>query len=120
MWKGHLLLERISSFINSSQKLNKLPEKGASIRHAERTMYQTARFFSKSLAIAQNGSVAAFFFFPLIQFTDSVKNSTFGLLERTLSRHLHRNSFMPRNLFLSAFPGPFCKKKALLFPENFY
>ena len=36
-------------------------------------------FFSKSLAIAQNGSVAAFFFFPLIQFTDSVKNSTFGL-----------------------------------------
>ena len=35
--------------------------------------------FSKPLAIAQNGSVAAFFFFPLIQFTDSVKNSTFGL-----------------------------------------
>ena len=36
-------------------------------------------FEKKSLAIAQNGSVAAFFFFPLIQFTDSVKNSTFGL-----------------------------------------
>ena len=35
--------------------------------------------FSKSLAIAQNGSVAAFFFFPLFQFMDSVKNSTFGL-----------------------------------------
>ena len=35
--------------------------------------------FSKSLAIAQNGSVAAFFFFPLIQFTDSIKNSKFGL-----------------------------------------
>ena len=31
--------------------------------------------FSKSLAIAQNGSVAAFFFFPLIQFMDSVKKT---------------------------------------------
>ena len=49
-------------------------------------MYQTARFFSKSLAIAQNGSVAAFFFFPLIQFTDSVKNSTFGQFIKKL-RH---------------------------------
>ena len=42
-------------------------------------------FFSKSLAIAQNGSVAAFFFFPLIQFTDSVKNLTFGLNKRQIS-----------------------------------
>ena len=48
---------------------------------SEAIVYQTARFFSKSLAIAQNGSVAAFFFFPLIQFTDSVKNSTFGLFK---------------------------------------
>ena len=42
--------------------------------------------FSKSLAIAQNGSVAAFFFFPLIQFTDSVKNSTFGLDKKIFLR----------------------------------
>ena len=48
---------------------------------SEAIVYQTARFFSKSLAIAQNGSVAAFFFFLLIQFTDSVKNSTFGLFK---------------------------------------
>ena len=37
-------------------------------------------FEKKSLAIAQNGSVAAFFFFPLIQFTDSIKNSIFEIL----------------------------------------
>ena len=43
-------------------------------------------FFSKSLAIAQNGSVAAFFFFPLIQFTDSVKNSTFGVDKKIFLR----------------------------------
>ena len=47
---------------------------------SEAIVYQTARFFSKSLAIAQNGSVAAFFFFPLIQFTDSIKNSIFEIL----------------------------------------
>jgi len=34
-------------------------------------------FLKKLLASAQNGSVAAFFFFPLIQFVDFEKNSTF-------------------------------------------
>ena len=42
-------------------------------------MYRTARFSSKSLAITPNGSVTAFFFFSLIQFIGSEKNSTFRL-----------------------------------------
>ena len=48
--------------------------------------------FQKWLAIAQNGSVAAFFFFPLIQFTDSVKKLTFGLNKRRMVFFLLRKN----------------------------
>jgi len=62
------------SFINSAQKLNELPEKARQFSIL-RVQCIRLRDFSKSLAIAQNGSVAAFFFFPLIQFMDSVKKT---------------------------------------------
>ena len=69
----------MSSFINSAQKLNELPEKARQFAMPSVQSIRLRDFFSKSLAIAQNGSVVAFFFFPLIQFTDLVKNLTFGL-----------------------------------------
>jgi len=53
--------------------LNELPEKARQFVMRSVKRYRTAQFFQKLLAIAPNDSVAAFFFFSLIQFIDSLK-----------------------------------------------
>ena len=71
---------RMANFINSAYELNKLPEKARQFAMLSVQSIRLCNFFQKLLAIAQNSSVAAFFFFPLIQFVDSVKNSIFELI----------------------------------------
>jgi len=51
--------------------LNKLPEKARQFVMRSLQGIGLRNFFQKLLAIAPNDSVAAFFFFPLIQFVDS-------------------------------------------------
>ena len=61
------------SFVGLVKKLNELPEKARQFAMLSVQSIRLRNFFQKLLAIAQNGSVAAFFFFPLIQFISSEK-----------------------------------------------
>ena len=61
------------SFYNFAYELNELPEKARQFAMLSVQSIRLRNFFQKLLAIAQNSSVAAFFFFPLIQFVGSVK-----------------------------------------------
>ena len=57
------------------KEIEQATRKNASIRHAERNKVSDCAIFSKSLAIDPNSSVAASFFFPLVQFVDSEKKN---------------------------------------------
>ena len=60
--------------------MNELPEKARQFAMLSVQSIRLRNFFQKLLAIAQNSSVAAFFFFPLIQFVDSEKKSTYAFV----------------------------------------
>jgi len=62
------MILQMSSFINSIYKLNELPEKARQFAMLSVQSIRLRNFLQKLLAIAQNSSVAAFFFFPHIQF----------------------------------------------------